>query len=79
MIQVQQNEIPKFKCVPKEEQDKLKIEHKCINNEIMVLPKYLYISPSYPKDYTVQGYKRIKNNTAELRCCPICSKPINFK
>ena len=72
MIQIQQNEMLKFEFATKEEHDNLKVNHRCVDGKMIMLPKYLYIPPSYPSDYTIDGYERIKDNTAELKYCPFC-------
>jgi len=78
MIQIDVNEMPKFElCKEGEDQSHLIFTHKCINGELLTIPRYIYIPPGYDKDFTVDGYERIKDNTAELIFCPFCKIKVN--
>jgi len=65
--------MPKFKlCKDGEDQSHFIFTHRCINGELFTIPRYIFIPPGYNKDFTIDGYKRIKDDTIKLIFCPVC-------
>lgn len=79
MIQIKPHEMPPMVEATEEDIKKLEIKHKCSNRDKpIIFPRWIFIPPSYPKDYTEEGWERISDNTAELRFCPLCKEKIDI-